>query len=410
MAALRGSDLAVMVAFVAAVSSTTAWGQGIESTSNEQLQAAQADALRQKLGSELHLRAFDLLDELVYGWTKTAPFSVDTPVIVGDVTVPYGFGSGLEALVENHLTNLVLKHPESRLRLAYCPSCAQLVVHSDKSGTVISRGIDQPAVLATLAKEAGASHALFLDFEAEGSALVLRATMTALDTTRTIVWTRTLSSSTSSGALLRAGDTLKSAEEAKAEYVDILAQRGPIRIPVRLGIVAFAPPNQDAGGIALGLPVVWIQSGAEIAINHARDWTGSIVVGGTFVPQAYSGLMLEARVNRLVTGAATSLTHPNLYLFVSGALSTLNGPAALVLRDDIPTLPDLLAVASGAVAQPTTWPTIGAGLDLRIGNRLGASLSLQSSPTLAGSPGVGRFLDYGVVQVHAIGTEVTLWF
>ncbi len=410
MAALSRPCLALAVLCVATMSSLSAGAQGIESTSNEQLQAAQAEALRRTMGNDLHLRGRDLLDELVYGWTKSAPFSVETPVIVGDVTVPFGFGSGLEALLENHLTGLVLKHPESKLRLAYCPSCAQLVVHSDKDGTVISRGVDQPAVLARLAKEAGASHALFLDFEAEGSALVLRATLTALDATRTIVWTRTLSSSTASGALLRAGDTLKSAEEAKAEYLDALKQRGPISIPLKLSLLFFARPSPDTGTGGIPAPViVWLQSGAELAINHARDWTGTILIGGTFVPLLYNGLMLEARLQRLVSGAATSLTHPNLSVFVSGAVSTLNGPAALLLRDEVPTLPDLLA-ATGTVAQSTTWPTIGAGVDLRIGHRLGATFSLQSTPSLGGAPGVGRFLDFALIQVHAVTTEVTLWF
>jgi hypothetical protein len=297
------------------------------------------------------------------------------------------------------------------VRLSYCPGCAQLVVHSDKRGTVISRGVDQPGALAALGKEAGASHALFIDVEAEGSALVLRATITALDEHRSIVWARTLSSSTSSGALLRAGDKLVSAEQARTEYVDALQQRGPIVIPARLGLVQFSPPSADTGTGGIGMvPILWLQSGAELAINHARDWTGSVVVGGTFVPQLYNGLMLEARVNRLLTGAAASLTQPNLYVFLSGSLSTLNGPAALVLRDDVPNIADLLASATGAVVQTTTWPALGTGLDLRIGQRVGATLFMQSTPTLNGSPGVGRWLDYGVLQVHTIGGEVTLWF
>lgn len=409
MAALRLALPALIVAVL--LSTTVAQAQGIEGVSNEDLQAARAEALRRQMGNALRLRAADLLDELVYGWTREAPFAVDTPVIVGDLTVPLGFGSGLEALLENHLSGLVLKHPETRVRLAYCPSCAQLVVHSDKRGTIISRGIDQPGALDALGREAGAGHALFIDVEAEGSALVLRATITALDDARTIVWTRTLSSSTSSGALLRAGDKLVSAEQARSEYLDALQQRGPVTIPVKLSLVQFAPPSQDTGIGGIGMvPILWLQSGAELAINHARDWTGSIVVGGTFVPQLYNGLMLEARVNRLLTGAAISLTQPNLYVFASGSLSTLNGPAALVLRDDVPNVADLLASLTGATVQSTTWPALGAGLDLRIGQRVGIVLHAQWTPTLGGSPGVGRWLDYGVLQVHTIGGEVTLWF
>jgi hypothetical protein len=62
------------------------------------------------------------------------------------------------------------------------------------------------------------------------------------------------------------------------------------------------------------------------------------------------------------------------------------------------------------VVQTTTWPAFGVGVDLRIGNRVGAALFAQTTPTLAGSPNIGRFLDFGVVQVHTVGGEVTLWF
>ncbi len=401
MAALTRGALFLLVC---ALSSTVAAAE----LSNEELQRTQVETLRRQMANELHLQAFDLIDELVYGWTQAPPFAADTAVVVADVTVPYGFGSGLEALLENHLADLVIQHGETRVRLAHCPACQAITVHSDAQGTIVSRGVDQPGALRQAGASSGAEHALFLDFEAEGAALVLRARITSLDDDLTIVRARTLSTSTSSAALLRSGDRLISAEDARHEYLDALQQRGPVVIPVRVSLIQFAPPAEGSAGIAT-LPILWLQTGAEMGINHARDWTGSITIGGTFVPQLYNGLMLEARVNRLLTGAATSLTQPNLYGFVGASLTTINGPVALLLRDDVPTIADVVGAATGVVSQSTTYPAITAGVDLRIGNRLGASFFAQTTPTLAGAPSIGRYLDVGL-QIHSIGGEVTLCF
>ncbi len=401
--------VAVVVVVGAIGVAAPAVAQGVESLDDAALRSAQAEQLRREATKHLHLRAFELLDELVYGWGQAPPFASDTAVVLADVTVPFGYGSGLEALIENHFADLVIKHPEARLRLAHCPACAQVIVHADPQGTVVSRGIDQPGAMRQAGADVGAKHAIFLDFEAEGSALVLRTRITTLDDELTIVVSKTLSSSTSSAALLRTGDHLVSADVARAEYVDALEQRGPIAIPAKLMLFQFAPPPPELGGIA-NVPIVWVQSGVEFNLNHARDWSGSLLVGGTFVPQLYNGLMLEGRVNRLLTGAAASLTHPNLYGFASVSVSTVTGPTALLLRDETPNVADLIASASGIVLQTATWPSIGAGLDLRIGRRLGAAFFVATTPTLANVPSIGRYLDYGVLQVHAIGGEVTLWF
>jgi hypothetical protein len=398
----------------AAVASMAAPRVVAEGTSNEDMQRAQVERLRLEMTNTLHLKAYDLVDELVYGWTQAPPFATDTAVVVGDVVVPYGFGSGLEALVENHLTGLLTKHTETHVRLAHCPACHALTVRSTAKGTTIARGIDQPEALRDAGVAVSARHALFLDFEAEGAALVLRARLTTLDDDLTIVGARTLSSSTSSAALLRAGDTLVSAEAAQKQYLDALTQRGPLTVPLRLAVVQFSPPSEDPEtGAPAGIgtvPLLWLQVGAEMGINHARAWTGTFTVGGTWLPQLYSGFMGEVRVSRLLTGAAASLTQPNLYAFLGGSLVTLFGPSALLLRDDAPNLADLIAASTGVSTPMTVYPALSLGLDLRIGNRVGAGLFVQTAPTLASSPSIGRYLDFGLVQVHAIGGEVTLCF
>jgi hypothetical protein len=401
----------LMLALAVALSSLTS--VAARADDDQSLQRTRAEQLRLEYANSIQLRAFDLLDELVYQWTLDPPAALDTPVVLADVTVPLGFGSGLEALVENHLVDLLLKHKETHVKLVHCPGCQALTVHSDRTGTVVSRGIDQPGALKAAGATAAAQQALFLDFEAEGTSLVLRARFTTLDDTMRITSARTVSSKTSSAPLLRTGDHLVSAEQARKEYVDALNQKGPIAIPVRLQMVQFSAPSADteatAGGIA-PLPIVWLQSGVEFNVNHARDWSGSLIVGGTWVPQLYSGLMIEGRVNRLLTGAASSLTNPNLYGFVGAQLSMLNGPGALLLRDDVPNLADLLGAATGAVVETTFWPAFTTGLDLRVGNRLGLALFAQVAPTLANSPNIGTYLNFGIAQVHAIGGEVSLWF
>lgn len=379
---------------------------------DQSLQRTRAEQLRQQYANSIQLRAFDLLDELVYQWTLAPPASVDTRVVLADVTVPLGFGSGLEALVENHLVDLLLKHKETHVQLVHCPGCQALTVHSDRTGTVVARGIDQPGALKAAGATAAAQQALFLDFEAEGTSLVLRARFTTLDDTMRITSARTVSSKTSAAPLLRSGERLVSAEQARKEYVDALNQKGPIAIPLRLQLVQFAEPSADessAGGIA-PLPIFWLQSGVEFNINHARDWSGSVVVGGTWIPQLYSGLMIEGRVNRLLTGAAASLSNPNLYAFVGGQIAMLNGAGALLLRDDVANLSDIIAAATGVTVQTTFWPALTTGLDLRVGNRLGVALFAQVTPTLANSPNIGTYLNFGIAQVHAIGGEVSLWF
>ena len=78
-------------------------------------QKAQVEALRAEVAGQIQLRAFDLLDELVYGWNQKPVFDKDTAVVLADVTVPVGFGSGLQSLIETicretSATLLVVEH------------------------------------------------------------------------------------------------------------------------------------------------------------------------------------------------------------------------------------------------------------------------------------------------------------
>ena len=115
-----------------------------------------------------------------------------------------------------------MKNPGANVQLSHCPSCHALVVRSDAKGTIMSRGVDQPEALQRLRGAVGATHALFLDFEAEGTALVLRARITKLTDTLPIVYARTLTTRTTSAALLRSPTRLVSAEEAREDYAHLV--------------------------------------------------------------------------------------------------------------------------------------------------------------------------------------------
>lgn len=372
-------------------------------------QRAQMEKLRAEVAGQIQLQAYDLLDELVYGWTQQPVFELETPVVLADVTVPVGFGSGLSALVENHFAELVVKNPRTRLTLAHCPPCTAVMVHSGAKGTIVSRGVDQPEALAAAGALSGARHALFLDFEAEGSALVLRARITSLEPALPILHARTLSTATSSPALLRSGDQLKSAAEARKEYLDALQGRGVFTVPMRLAVRSYAA--SDTGGIAAP-PFIWLQVGAEMALTQARAWTGTFSVGATWLPQLYTGFMAQARISRLLTGSVASLTQPNLYLFLGGSVFSIHGQGARVFQSEVLNLEDLLSnIPQLAIDPHVTFAAFPIGLELRIGNRIGASVFLETAPALDTAPSIGTQLDLlGILKFHTLGAEVTFCF
>ncbi len=381
---------------------------GSEVSPDEERQA-QVERLRAEIANEVQLEAYDLLDELVFSWMKAPPFAQPTPVVLADVIVPIGFGSGLEALIENHLAQLLINNPECNVRLAHCPSCHALIVHSDAQGTVISRGVDSPKALAKVRGLAAAEHAMFLDFEAEGATLVLRTRITSLTDELPIVHARTLSTATLVAPMLRSPTQLKSAEDARKDYMQLLEGRGPIMIPVRLSLTAFAPG--DNATLSVPVPVPWLQVGAEMSIGSARAWTGSLAVGGTFIPTVYTGGMVQGRVYRLLSGSSFSLTRPNVYVFLGGTLAGLQGPAAAILAPtDDPPIIDFLGTL-------VTYPSVQAGIELRVSNRIIVGVFADSMPTLQTAQNVGNWLDqlglgmdYGVVQINSIGVEAAFAF
>ncbi len=363
-------------------------------------QRAQLEELRTEVGGQLQLQAYDLLDELVYGWSQTPVFGTETPVVLAGVSVPVGNGSGLEALLENHFFSLVLRAPQGRVRLAHCPQCSARVVHSGAKGTILSRGVDTPEALSAAAAGAQARHALFLDFEIEGSALVLRARITALEPALPLVYARTLSLSTSTPALLRSGEQLKSAAQAHQEYVDTLAGRGLFVVPFRLGIRTYA---NGSAPTARTPPLIWLMAGFETGLTQAKAWTGSVSLGFSWLPQSHTAWMGQARVSRLLTGSAVSLTAPDLYLFIGGSVAFIQGISATHFTDQ----PQQAEEPENRRASLGSYQV---GLEVRVRNRLGLSAYLEASPALNDLPTVGSYIDLGVAKFQSFGVEVTFCF
>lgn len=369
-------------------------------------QRAQLEALRGEIAAQIQLQAYDLLDELVFGWTEQPVFALETPVVLADVSVPVGFGSGMQALIENHFAALIVQNPRTRVVLTHCPQCTAMVVHSGAKGTIVSRGVDEPEALSTAGTLSGSRHALFLDFEAEGSSLVLRARITSLEPTLPIIYAKTLSTSTSSPALLRSGDRLKSADEAHREYIDALQGRGLYVVPIRIGVRTYA-----AGSSApvKATPFPWVQAGVEGSLTQARSWMGSISVGVSWVPQLHTGWLVQGRLSRLISGSVSSLTGPDLYAFVGGSVISIHGNSALVFQDKIPDLNSILTQLTGRVPE-ATFGAFQLGLELRLKNRIGAGVFLESLPSMNNAPAIGNYLDLGLIKFHSLGVEVSFCF
>lgn len=369
-------------------------------------QQAQMEALRGEIAAQIQLQAYDLLDELVFGWTEQPVFALETPVVLADVSVPVGFGSGMQALIENHFASLIVNNPRTHVALTHCPQCTAMVVHSGAKGTIVSRGVDEPEALSAAGTLSGSRHALFLDFEVEGAALVLRARITSLEPTLPIVYAKTLSTSTSSPALLRSEAHLKSAAEAHREYVDALQGRGLYRLPIRIGVRTYAAKSSAPVKVA---PFPWLQLGVEGSLTQARSWVGSFSVGFSWVPELHTGYLAQGRLSRLISGSESSLTGPDLYAFVGGSVMYIHGNSALTFQDQIPDLNAVLQQLTGR----TPEATLGAfqlGLELRLKNRIGAGFFLESLPALNGAQAVGNYLDLSLIKFHSLGVEVSLCF
>jgi len=365
----------------------------------------QAELLRAEIANQIQLQAAELLDELVLGWTKEPPFETASPTVLAGLSVPVSLGTGLEAYLENHFAGLVVKNPGARVQLVHCPACSAWVVHSGAKGTVVSRGFDDPEALAQAGVTSGAKHAVFLDFETEGASLVLRARITTLDASLKIVAAKTLTTSTAVPALLRDNERLKSVAETRKEYLEVLGGRGLLVFPVRVAVRTFAPGFNST---AISTPFLWVMGGAEAAFSQGRAWTASLNLGFTWLPSAHVGVMAQGRVSRLLTGSSTSLTWPDLYLFVGGGVFFVQGRSALIFRESTPTIDEILNINQNNEPR-TTLGMFTTGLELRVKNRIGIGAYLETYPSVTNTDNIGTYLQL-IFNFQSFGVEVSFCF
>lgn len=396
---MRGAIRCMALATLAVLPATA----GAQSPVTDE-QRAQLESLRAEVAAQIQLQAYDLLDELVYGWTQQPPFALETPVVLAGVSVPVGFGSGMQALIESHFASVIIGNPRTHVALSHCPQCSAIVVHSGAKATIVARGVDQPEALLAAGTLASSRHALFLDFEAEGSSLVLRARITSLEPALPIVYAKTLSTSTSSPALLRTGAHIKSAAEARQEYFDAIRGLTSYVIPMRLVVRSYAQGDEP---IAVP-PYVWVQAGFEGAFTQARSWTGGLAVGFSHAPELHNAFMVQGRIARLLSGTATSLTRPDLYLFFAASAFDIRGVDASMFRENAPTPEELIALDEGDDPHQA-FGAFQVGLEVRVKNRIATGIFLESIPGKTDAPALGTYLDVGV-KFQSAGAEVTFCF
>lgn len=372
----------------------------------------EAEKLRREISSQVQLIAANLLDELVYAWTQAPPFDVDTPVVLAGLSVPVGLGSGLTAFLENHFFELATRNPRSHIKPVYCPACTNIFVRANQNGTLLSRGVDDAEVLSKTGLSAGAKYALHLDFEAEGSTMVLRAYITALQPELPIVWAKSISSATTAGALLRSSTNVVSAADARQEYLDLLQGRDRIEFPIRFIYrsykeqVSYYYTSDNFTSSPVTAPFLWLEAGAEMSFTQNRVWGGGFNIGYTTLHNTHEGFSFGTRINRLISGPARSLLRPDLYLVGGLTLIQVKGPnAANFIKHPKPTS-DILDQSKGNDPKATfaAWKL---GVDMRIKHRFSAGFYLETMPSLQSN--FGEYLDLGI-RFQAMNMEVGLWF
>jgi hypothetical protein len=158
------------------------------------------------------------------------------------------------------------------------------------------------------------------------------------------------------------------------------------------------------------LPMVWLEGGIEVAMTQARAWTATVSGGVSWAPQLHVGWLAQGRVARLISGSVTSLTAPDLYAFVGGAVIGVYGQAAAIFKDDIPTIQDLTDAIRGITEPTFIYGAFQLGLELRVKNRVGVTVFLESAPAMNAAPAIGKYLDLAVIQFHTLGVEVSFCF
>ncbi len=285
-----------------------------------------ANRARGAAAMQLQLMASDLLDELVYGWTRESPLDGKFKLVIMGVNVPIGLNAQLASLLETHINELIIKNPETGLIPVYCGACTAVTTYAIRDKTVIARGADIPEVAATLKDKA--AYALYLDFEGQGAQLVLRASIVRLEDHR-LVYGKSLATGSSQPSSLRSAEHLVSAGEARREYISILEGRKRMNLSLGLRVNII----QAETNVVAATPFVWATVGMETYVNHRKKWLADFRLGVASLKGEHNAWQLSSRLYRHLWLDESDLSKPDVYFFAGPTYWEISGPGAVLFKE-----------------------------------------------------------------------------
>jgi hypothetical protein len=320
--------------------------------------------------------AADLTDELVYAWQASRPTPARAQVVLAEVVAPVGLDERFGVMVENRLFELLRRNPQIDVDLVHCAICTRLIAKSNPQGTILSRGIDQPEVLADLVRQYPDRLALSLAFEAEDRELVLRAELFELAGAQRIVWAKTFATSLAARRTLREATPLVSLEAARAEQQRLIARQDPLEASTRVVVRTF---NTASSAPIAAAPLPFAEFSFEAVPLPAKRLRAAFTLGFTSIKDSLEAFTVGGHLARLVLREAPSLTSPDLYLFLGMHYLRMRGPGALPFAEKQPDLDTFRNVQHEPRASLVAYRL---GLETHVKFRLGALAFLEYSPQL----------------------------
>ncbi len=342
----------------------------------------------------IQIMSAELLDELVYGWTKNPPLGHRARVVLMGVSVPLGLNAQLASFIETHLTQLLIQNPQSGIIPVYCAACVALTSYSVSDKTILARGVEIPEIAQTLKNQA--DFALYIDFEGQGALLVLRSYIVSL-TDHRIVHGQSLVTSSSQPPLMRPAAQLLSAEEARREYISVL--EGRKRLSLSLGLRASIIRTSNSSVMAP--PFIWATFGAETFVNHRKKWLADFQFGVASLKGNHNAWQLSSRVYRHLFLEHADLITPDVYIYAGPAYWEISGAGAALFKSDQRLTPGDIAAQLSDEAQQPKAHVIGftLGLEARVADFMRLGLFAESFVNQDQNRNLSR-------NIHSYGLEL----
>ena len=324
---------------------------------------------------DLRLMGADLVDEMVYTWTKSPPFNAMRGVVLADVSAPVGLDERFGVMVENRLYEVLQQNPGIPIALVHCSVCRQVVAKSTPKGTLLSRGIDQPEVLQSLLHSAPERLGLSMAFEAEGRELVLRAAIFELVGEQRILWAQTFATSLSARRVLREASPLVSLETARAQQNMLLHGKDSIEVTSRITLRQF---NLN-GGTGQAAPLLFLEQSIEGVPSPWRNYRAGFTLGFTSVRESLEAWSAGGHIMKLMFTKTPRLGLPDLYWFFGMHYIRMRGPGALVFGAQEIDVSRRINPTTEPKATLVTWRL---GLETHMKYKLGFMAFLENIPLL----------------------------